>query len=163
MQTWLFPNQEGLFGTETRNIWAQFGFSRNRFRPSVHERCIFNNLYFAVCSARHVSAFACTSGYFEQAELCHLWAVLLCHNTAAGCRDESAEFGEASITNTFSRNNRWRSVSPCIIKSCSPNVSALACSLAFELFCVENHCVQLPVIVKECGTVAAREHNSNFI
>lgn len=21
---------------------------------------------------------ACTSGYFEQAELCHLWAVLLC-------------------------------------------------------------------------------------
>lgn len=50
------------------------------------------------------------------------------------------------------------------LKSRSPNVSALACSLAFELFLCWKllHPVAI-MIVKECGAVAARENNSNFI
>lgn len=43
------------------------------------------------------------------------------------------------------------------LKSRSLNVSALACSFAFENVCVGNHCIQWPMIVEECGAVTARE------
>lgn len=58
----------------------------------------------------------------------------------------STEFDAPSLTNAFSKNNQQRSALSCIplcrsgifffwsLKSCSPNVSALASLLAFESF-----------------------------
>lgn len=130
--------QISVFGTATIN--------------SVHERCIFNNMYFCVRYARHVSASAGTPGYFEQAKLCHVWAVLLCHNTAADCRDRNRQFGFPEMT---SRD------------SCRP---AFIADRILFFFCLENYVhqmfplwlvhqhfmsIQLPMNGKECGKTAA--------